>query len=144
MKLARSTNRQRHLGAPMTPMIDVVFLLLIFFVCTADFNLAEPVLPATLSAVETSGDADSAVAPGIQPEMLVVRVTPAPQPVVVDDRRCSTAADLTAALHEAAAANARRVVLNVDHAARLDRVVDVYDECHLAGFRRIQFAVRRP
>ena len=33
----------------MTPMIDVIFLLLIFFVCTASFRAVEEVLPTNLS-----------------------------------------------------------------------------------------------
>ncbi|MFV2070278.1 MAG: ExbD/TolR family protein, partial [Pirellulales bacterium] len=34
----------------MTPMIDVVFLLLIFFVCTASFQVAEEMVPVHLPA----------------------------------------------------------------------------------------------
>ena len=34
----------------MTPMIDVVFLLLVFFVWTASFQIIEHVLPSKMSA----------------------------------------------------------------------------------------------
>ena len=36
----------------MTPMIDVVFQLLIFFVCTVEFERSEEVLPATPPPVQ--------------------------------------------------------------------------------------------
>ena len=39
----------------MTPMIDVVFLLIIFFVWTAGFQMVEHVLPSNLTA--TAGSA---------------------------------------------------------------------------------------
>ena len=50
--------RHRDAGgfdATMTPMIDVVFQLMIFFVCTASFNLTEFVLPSRITAQETGG-----------------------------------------------------------------------------------------
>ena len=44
-------HRDEHgrLDVKMTPMIDVIFLLLIFFVCTARFRASEEVLPTSLS-----------------------------------------------------------------------------------------------
>ncbi|MEA1952290.1 MAG: biopolymer transporter ExbD, partial [Planctomycetota bacterium] len=36
---------RERLDVKMTPMIDVIFLLLIFFVCTASFQMLEEVLP---------------------------------------------------------------------------------------------------
>ena len=37
--------QQQSTELSMTPMIDVVFLLMVFFVCTASFKAAELVLP---------------------------------------------------------------------------------------------------
>lgn len=49
----RSASRSARLGAlPLTSMIDVVFLLLIFFLVTADFAKQEHKLP---SALQTEG-----------------------------------------------------------------------------------------
>lgn len=39
----------------MTPMIDVVFQLLIFFVCTVEFERSEEVLPTRLPPVTRAG-----------------------------------------------------------------------------------------
>ncbi|MGL4942289.1 MAG: ExbD/TolR family protein [Thermoguttaceae bacterium] len=41
--------RRRSFGAPMTPMIDVIFLLLVFFICTASFQPLEEDLAASLA-----------------------------------------------------------------------------------------------
>ena len=38
------------LDSAMTPMIDVVFLLLVFFVWTASFQIVEQILPSEISA----------------------------------------------------------------------------------------------
>ena len=40
---------RRELEIKMTPMIDVVFLLLVFFVWTASFQAIEYLLPSSLS-----------------------------------------------------------------------------------------------
>ena len=37
------------MDSAMTPMIDVVFLLLIFFVWTASFQIVEQILPSEIS-----------------------------------------------------------------------------------------------
>ncbi len=45
------------IDAAMTPMIDVVFLLLVFFVWTASFQIIEQVLPSQLVSQTGSQDA---------------------------------------------------------------------------------------
>src|SRR5262245_58567237 len=40
---------ERGFDVMMTPMIDMVFLLLVFFVCTAGFDRPEENLPSNLS-----------------------------------------------------------------------------------------------
>lgn len=48
------TDRRSDMEIKMTPMIDVVFLLLVFFVWTASFQIVEQVLPSHLSEVTGS------------------------------------------------------------------------------------------
>ena len=53
MKAPRANLRSRgdvDIDSAMTPMIDVVFLLLVFFVWTASFQIVEQMLPAELSS----------------------------------------------------------------------------------------------
>jgi biopolymer transport protein ExbD len=47
--------RDTSLEIAMTPMIDVVFLLLIFFVWTSSFEAPESDLPSSVAAAEKSG-----------------------------------------------------------------------------------------
>ena len=39
---------EKRRDVTMTPMIDVVFLLLIFFICTASFQIVEQNLPSRI------------------------------------------------------------------------------------------------
>ena len=77
----------------MTPMIDVVFLLLIFFVCTASFQAIEYVLPANL-LLSGASSVDVPLEPPEDLEEVVVHVSLANQQVAwkVNDRPCSTLA----------------------------------------------------
>ncbi|MDG2012722.1 MAG: biopolymer transporter ExbD, partial [Pirellulaceae bacterium] len=43
-------DREHDINSTMTPMIDVVFLLLIFFVWTAGTQIVEYILPSQISA----------------------------------------------------------------------------------------------
>ena len=49
MKIPRSHHEQNDVA--MTPMIDVVFLLMIFFVCTASFEIVEEILKRSPEAL---------------------------------------------------------------------------------------------
>jgi biopolymer transport protein ExbD len=66
----KSRRRSARLGAlPLTSMIDVVFLLLIFFLVTANFAQDEHKLPATLQT-EGGGVRSS----DLQPQILQIRM----------------------------------------------------------------------
>ncbi|TWU36661.1 Biopolymer transport protein ExbD/TolR [Novipirellula aureliae] len=54
MKLPTS-HRQRSLEVKMTPMIDVVFLLLVFFVWTSSFEMPEFDLPSAIAQTPDLG-----------------------------------------------------------------------------------------
>ena len=57
MKIPR---RPKHLGSQdgdtMTPMIDVVFLLLVFFICASVGGTADRLLPAELKGTTEAAD----------------------------------------------------------------------------------------
>lgn len=52
--MGRLSGPRRRLGLRMTPMIDVIFLLLTFFVLTAKFRTPEQFLPIQLPTAEAS------------------------------------------------------------------------------------------
>jgi len=139
-----------RLDVKMTPMIDVIFLLLIFFVCTASFEVAEEVLPTNLSLPGTVAsefepdeqwdDLDEIIVkilwrdgrPGWQIEM---------QGQEVSQRVCRDLEELAGAL--AAIARVRidlPVILYIEGDVPLEDVIDVYDLSRRIGLERIQFA----
>ena len=129
----------------MTPMIDVVFQLMIFFICTASFQLGEELLPTSL-AVASGSSTSSPVEMEPELERIVVRATHTDGATrwVVNDRPCESLADVRQVLHAAAAIDrALPVILDVAGEVPLGDMIDVYDLCRLEGFERIQFAAKR-
>lgn len=142
MKLPQFQPGRRNIDVKMTPMIDVVFLLLIFFVCTASFQIAEHALPTYLLAVESS---TAQAGPKDQPELerLVVAGSQDDGTTVwtVNQRICRTAAELQQVFAEIARIDRTLpIVFDVADDVPLGRMIEVYDLCRIAGFTSIQFA----
>jgi len=127
----------------MTPMIDVIFLLLIFFVCTAGFQAAEEILPTNLSL---PGSVSSNVEIDLELEDLeeiVVKILYADgRPHwQINQRDYNRLAEVRAVL--SAAARVRidlPVILDVEPNVPLENLIDVYDLCRRIGLERVQFA----
>lgn len=49
--LSRSGRARRPIEIAMTPMIDVIFLLLVFFLATSSFELVEKLMPSNTSKI---------------------------------------------------------------------------------------------
>lgn len=136
-----SRHNQPGADAAMTPMIDVVFLLLIFFVCTASFEIAETILPASLLA---AGNTPTDVQPEIEPplEQIVIRakiLAGRPQ-WTVNGRPCDTLSAVRAVMTAVFEIDSGvPVVLDTAGDVPLGSAIDVYDLCRLVGFDRIQF-----
>jgi biopolymer transport protein ExbD len=128
----------------MTPMIDVIFLLLIFFVCTASFQAAEEVLPTNLSL---PGSVDSDVEIDDEWEDLdkvVVKILWRADRVAwqINERDYTSLAEVRAVLEAIARMKMELpVILDVDASVPLEDVIDVHDVCRQIGLMRIQFAV---
>lgn len=133
---------QRDFSVSMTPMIDVVFLLLIFFVCTASFQIAESILPSPLSL---PGSTTSDLPPElIQPELdrVLIAVSQRGERVLltVNSHPCPSMTRLSELLAALAGVDASLpVLLDIADETRLGTAIDVYDRCRLASFQRIQF-----
>ena len=81
MRVPSSTNR-RAVGANMTPMIDVVFLLIIFFLVSSHLARQENHLPLDLPIASTHGPVNPDRAP------LTISVNPDSQWLVSGARSC--------------------------------------------------------
>jgi biopolymer transport protein ExbD len=129
-------------------MIDVVFNLLIFFVCASALNIQELVLKADLA--------------GVSPEQATpAAAVPPSNSLLVDEVRIGlsrgdrgqlrmtlngTTHESFAALREvllelAELAPESPVVLDVEGEVEAGEVLRVYDTCRAARFRSIQFAL---
>jgi biopolymer transport protein ExbD len=126
----------------MTAMIDVVFLLLIFFVCTASFQAIEMVLPSSL-LVSSNATVDVPIEPPQDLERIVVEVLATDGGVGwrVNDQPCSDRVELEELL--AAIASVDRslpVVVDCQDAVPLAEAIAVYDLARSLGLVKVQFA----
>jgi biopolymer transport protein ExbD len=137
----------------MTPMIDVVFLLLIFFVCTASFQIVENVLPTDVAPLAGNTQTPVDLPDELEDlERVVVRVVWDParnQPTWAINETAQT--DLPAVrkhlgqIREAMTAVGTLVgdlplVVDVDDEVPLGVVIDTYDVARQEGYRKIQLA----
>jgi len=130
--------------ATMTPMIDVVFLLLIFFICTASFQITEELLPSSVKLEEGAG-AEPVEVPeqmqDLQEVVIEVGWTGSTPTWTVNEQPVDTFASLRQVLRNVAEVDLDvPVILDVADPVPLGDVVDVYDAARITGFDQIQFA----
>jgi biopolymer transport protein ExbD len=137
--------RQGDVSIQMTPLIDVVFLLMVFFVWTAGFQVAEYMLPSHLAMVAGAGATtiDAPPPPEEDFDKVVVRVQwVADQPAwKINDTSVETLQEVRSRLAGIAAIKRDApVVLHPDQEVPLGHVIDLYDIARRIGFAKIQFA----
>ena len=140
MRYPASHRQRRSLGLTTTPMIDVVFLLLIFFICTASFQVAEEVLPTNLAL---QGNVTSSTQVELEWERIVVKLRVANDELrwLVNEQPFDSVAQTRSVLAQMAQIDATLpVTLDIDSAVAMFHVIDLYDVCRLVGFEKIQFA----
>jgi biopolymer transport protein ExbD len=76
--------RRRFFVLRMAPMIDVIFLLLIFFLVAARYRPQEDFLPLKIAAARAE------VQPLARPEPLMIKISPAAEGCEVQIGRCET------------------------------------------------------
>ena len=141
MHIPHSSTLQRPFSVSMTPMIDVVFLLLIFFVCTASFQIPEAILPSPLTLPGTTA-ADSTPKPEPVLERLLIAVSQRGDALqlTLNGQNIPTIARFSELLTALAGVDTELpVLLDIADETPLGTAIDVYDRCRLAGFRKIQF-----
>lgn len=137
-------DRYRHAlpQLQMTPMIDVVFQLLIFFVCTASFQQLEELLPTPLASGGSIATAE--LAPELEElEEIVVtlRYIDAKPQWELNGRQFTQLELLAEPLRTLAGIRSDLpVILDVGSDVPLGYVIDLYDLCRVAGFDQVQFA----
>ena len=141
-------DRDHDFGS-MTPMIDIVFLLLIFFVVTASSQIRESFLPTDF---QSSGAVQSQVIPP-EDDSLTVDVW---LRLMVGDSESGLLVDMNGTVYNdlprlkdqlrtlAELGPENPIILDIDPEVPLGNVVDVYDTCQAAGFDSVSFAADAP
>ena len=137
----------RHADVPnLAPMVDVVMVILIFFMLGTSLSMLEGVLPTRLPAdVGPGGEASVTVIPAVRVALMedpssqrcriLVMERPLPQNTFsalrayLDDRR-RAGADPTAP-----------VVIGAEPGVAYQQVISAMDACVHAGFGNIQFSI---
>ncbi len=137
------TNRREGLDVTMTPMIDVVFLLLIFFIATASFQLIENVLPSSLQALPGSGVQQAEDVPPPDFDQVIVRLvsTDSKTTWLINENAKDSLQQVKETLQTLAATTTEvPLIIDPDESVPLGDVIDIYDLARLSQFEKIQFA----
>jgi len=126
---------------PLTPMIDVIFLLLVFFVCTSNFNPLESVLPMD-STLPGHVSADAAVPDPVNLDVVLIRISFDRKPHwQIEGNQCSSLHEVQSVLQ--AIRNMKEdipVIISSAENVPMETVIDAYDVCRRTGLSRIHFA----
>lgn len=138
--------RKLSIGLRMTPMIDVIFLLLTFFVLTAKFREPEQVLPILLGQAEAAAVRADADAMAIRIEAAengcVVFIGKEAAVAVAADTPGEGLLELTERVQERVeTAGSGPVELYCDNAVSWDLVVKIYDVLYALGAQNITFRI---
>jgi biopolymer transport protein ExbD len=142
MRVPSSTRRQDISENMMTSMIDVVFLLLIFFVCAAAGAVYELLLPTDLSKSGGTGTkATAEPATSVDEVWIYLSVSPGGETLMVlNGTEYQAFGDLRLVLLSLAdVAPESPVILDIAPDVKAGEMVKVYDTCRAAGFRSINF-----
>jgi len=131
----------------MTPLIDVVFLLLVFFVWTASFQAVEKTLPTQLSLVSGASTNPLDVPDPEQDfDDVVIRVRwmggKVSWQINEDPQPLASAELLDVRLRSISQIkNDVPVIVDPEGEVPWEEVIRVYDMAQLAGFQKVGFAV---
>ena len=142
---SKARNSENEIDSTMTPMIDVVFLLLVFFVWTASFRVVELVLPSQLSA--ESGDQSTEITqplPEQDFDKIIVHVGWDGRQVSwrMNDVEFADIDSINRNLQSIYEVNPNApVVVHPDRLAPLGFVIEAYDVATDSGFAKVSLAV---
>jgi biopolymer transport protein ExbD len=138
--------RRTPIDLQMTPMIDCVFLLMVYFIWSSSFVPPELTLPSHLAAqLANAGTASAAEPPPPEQdfEKVVVRLLGGQGQVAweINGVAVDSLAQLLTTLQQIANIKADApVVIHPDRPVPIGAVIDVFDLARLAGFEKVQFA----
>ena len=123
----------------MAPMIDIVFLLLVFFMCTSSFNENEGQLPAQMPQTSLQG---RKLIEDFDPVRITLRSIASGVEVQCDGQLCSSFDVLYAKLQARRTIADVPVIIEGQKGVPFGSMVAAMDTCYRADFRRVAFSAR--
>lgn len=142
MKLKKLREGRPPIELNLTSMIDVIFLLLIFFVCTSSFDEPEKNLPTNLAG---QGIAQERQRPQEERDLedIVVQISADPSSGVqyaIDGKEYASLGEVEETLDALREIDPNfPVVLDPDKSVPIESVLDVYDASRRVGLGKISF-----
>ncbi len=135
------------LEVKMTPMIDVVFLLLVFFIWTSSFELPEFDLPSSIAEPPAAGSqAHTAPAQSVEAyDEIVIRLftEDAIVRMELNDQRIEDVEAMKSRLSEIIQLGIQPpVIIDPADEITMNTAVEIYDAARSSGADRVLFAVR--
>ena len=145
MKVPASRSRE-ELEVKMTPMIDVVFLLLVFFVWTSSFEKPEYDLPGAVAETPVGGSSENPVdTPPVESfDELVIRIAinNGSSTIELGGDPLSGIDELGERIKEVTNLGVQPpVIVDPDDDVTMDLAVNVYDVVRQSGADRVLFAL---
>ena len=145
-----SHSRQRGTldNESMTPMIDVVFLLLVFFVCASIGQKPDRLLPADLATGVTESNVelpppDPDAVPSQEVRIRLARTENLELSIELNEGAVSGARELKKRLEQLASIDPdSKIILDVADEVSVQQFIAVYDLCQALNFNSISFAVK--
>lgn len=132
IQVRRNKGGKRTPDISMAPLIDMVFILLIFFLVTTSF--------AKETGVEVTKPVAATAEVIKQPDLLIA-VTQAGT-IHMEGRQVGLAVLRSLVRQNLEGRSVANVIIIADENSRIGLVVDVIDECKLAGAKRVSLATR--
>jgi len=141
MLLTRQKQNPAHPQLNMASMVDVVFLLLIFFMCTSSFTQIEDKLPTQLSRI-APGTSQSTDLPPVR----ISLQRSASGAVLISCENAvfseSQYPDLVKKLEQLRAIDDIRVIIEGQGSIPFGLMVKALDACYLADLSRVAFSAK--
>ena len=122
---------------PLVPMIDMMLVLLIFFMVATTLKVTHPELPVELP------DSSASIPVKDEPNVLIIGIDQKGAKYI--DGTPATNESLHLRLQQAAAQNVDQSIrLDIDRSVRYEQIIEVLELCQFEGLKNVGFHTRKP
>lgn len=129
MRFHRSDDDQREAGIDMTPIIDIVFIMLIFFVLTASFQTQQTLQVERPSTRSTDGAPKNTLVVAIDSSGLIWH-----------DGRLIAKGEIAGIIRREVSKGDKNAVVDADRRAASGLLIEVVDQIRLGGISNVAVA----